>query len=377
MITDTCVHQWGGIYISPEGYLMQCGISKEIVVGDIPPHIDDVKDLQEFYRSKYFNSLRYTPVADNPYCIACTRREKNGVKSLRNMMVKTYKDNSIPFDSTIRHLDVCFSNLCNQQCLMCKSESSSRWYLDDKKNEHSEFARRPVKYKQWTKNNLHKIIKILPDLHLISIKGGEPLIQEEVKNILKYLMNKNLYPRIEMISNMQEVSEEMMDILCAQKNMYLRISMDASGQMYNWTRGGNYTKTLSNISKYITGCKHAPKIGFTNTLNRWSYTSLVEDIITIEKFISKFNLSPVNYNIQPVMGPKYTSPFASPREERLALVNNFEKEFGFIQEDSILYKSLRINHLNNVLSLENDVYNDIGLTEKSDRWKKEIDKIRG
>jgi len=159
--------------------------------------------------------------------------------------------------------------------------------------------------------------------------------------------------------------------------MYLRISMDASGQMYNWTRGGNYLKTLSNISKYITECKHISKIGFTNTLNRWSYKSLVEDIINIEKFISFFNLPPVNYNIQPVMGLKYTSPFAAPREERLKLVNNFEKEFGFIEKDSMLFKSLRINHLNNVLSLENDVYNDIGLTEKSDRWKKEIDKIRG
>jgi len=376
MTSDTCVHQWGGIYISPEGYLIQCGISKEIVCGDKPPHINDVEDLQEFYRGEYFNKLRNTPVTDNQYCIACTRREKNGVKSLRNMMVKTYKDNSIPFDDTIRHLDVCFSNLCNQQCLMCKSESSSRWYVDDKKWANTEFARRPVMYLDWSKKNLHKIIKILPDLHLISIKGGEPSIQSEVKHILKYLTDNNLNPRIEMISNMQQVSLETMKLFCAQKNMYLRISMDASGIMYDWTRGGNYSKTLSNISKYIENCDHTPKIGFTNTLNRWSYKSLVEDILKIEKFISTFDLPSVNYNIQPVMGPRYTSPFAAPREERLALVNHFEKHFGIIENDSIVYKSLRINHLNNVLSLENEVYDDEGLMEKSDRWKEFIDSIR-
>tara|TARA_R100000951_G_scaffold79827_1_gene67731 strand:- start:808 stop:1686 length:879 start_codon:yes stop_codon:yes gene_type:complete len=292
------------------------------------------------------------------------------------MMVKTYEDNSIPFDDTIRHLDVCFSNLCNQQCLMCKSESSSRWYVDDKKWANTEFARRPVMYLDWSKKNLHKIIKILPDLHLISIKGGEPSIQSEVKHILKYLTDNNLNPRIEMISNMQQVSLEMMKLFCAQKNMYLRISMDASGIMYDWTRGGNYSKTLSNISKYIENCDHTPKIGFTNTLNRWSYKSLVEDILKIEKFISTFDLPSVNYNIQPVMGPRYTSPFAAPREERLALVNHFEKHFGIIENDSIVYKSLRINHLNNVLSLENEVYDDEGLMEKSDRWKEFIDSIR-
>ena len=43
---------------------------------------------------------------------------------------------------------------------------------------------------------------------------------------------------------------------------------------------------------------------------------------------------------------------------------------------SIVYKSLRINHLNNVLSLENEVYDDEGLIEKSDRWKEFIDSIR-
>jgi hypothetical protein len=96
----------------------------------------------------------------------------------------------------------------------------------------------------------------------------------------------------------------------------------------------------------------------------------------IEKFISTFGLPPVNYNIQPVMGPRYTSPFAAPREERLALVNHFEKHFGIIENDSIVYKSLRINHLNNILSLENEVYDDEGLTEKSDRWKEFIDSIR-
>ena len=376
MTHDTCIHQRAGIYISPEGYVQLCGISKERVVGDTPPHISDIGCLSDHFAGEYHSAIRATSVADNPYCIACTRREKNGVNSLRKLMEKTYAKNGIIANDTIQHLDVCFSNLCNQQCLMCKSESSSRWYQDDLKHEHTEFDRRPIKYSPWSKGNLHKILDILPYIKLLTIKGGEPLIQSEVKDMLKYLADNDLHPRIEMLTNLQEVSDEMMQILCKQKNMYLRVSMDASGQMYDWTRGGNYSKTLANIRRYVLGCDHVPTFGYTNTLNRWSYKSLVTDIQRIEQFTSTFSLPLVNYNIQPVMGPRYTSPFAAPREERIALVNHFERTFGFIEDDTMVYRSLRINHLNNVLSLENDVYDDEGLTEKADRWAEVIDKIR-
>jgi len=41
-----------------------CGISKEKIVGDTPPHMDDIDDLSDFYRSVYFNTLRNIPVTD-------------------------------------------------------------------------------------------------------------------------------------------------------------------------------------------------------------------------------------------------------------------------------------------------------------------------
>jgi MoaA/NifB/PqqE/SkfB family radical SAM enzyme len=375
-LNDFCVHQHGGIYISPEGYLQLCGISKEKVVGDVPPHIDDVDDLALFYSGAYFAGMRSTNVADNPYCIACTRREANGVKSLRNMMVKKYEDNDIAMDAVIRHLDVCFSNLCNQQCMMCKSESSSRWYFDDAKHENTEFKRSPVKYRPWSKDNLHKIIKILPQLKILTIKGGEPLIQKEVINILQYLKDNEHYPRIEILSNFQELSFEVLEILWSMKNMVLRISMDAFGDTYNWTRGGNFDKVLANIERYVAGCYQKPDIGYTNTLNRWSYLDLIESIKVIEKFSRKLNIGILNYNIQPVIGPVYTSPFTAPREERLHLVHEFEREFGMITGDSLDYGVLKVNHLKNVLSLENDIPGHLDHTEKADKWKTVIDEIR-
>lgn len=378
-----CLHMWSGIHITPEGYIHLCGISKEQVLGLVPPHIDDIENLQDFFNSDYFIKYRNMKVEENEICIACTRRETSFVNSLRNMLPRKYGKNGISAnfkldDCKIEHLDVCFNNLCNQQCVMCKSECSSKWFMSDKENAKTEFNRKPVKYKKWTTDgNMKKIFDLLPQLKILQIKGGEPLIQDEVKQTLLHIIDKDLDINVEFLSNFQELSDEMLTILHSLKNLSLRISLDSSEEMYNWTRGGDWNKTIQNLEKFMQGRKHKVELGYTNTLNRWSYKNLIEDIKKVEEINRRFCEGLTNYNILPVMGPKYTSPFSAPLDERLEFIFNFEKEYGFITHDSMPYKTLRLNHLFNILSLENDPLNlDDNLTEMSDRWKEKINRIR-
>ena len=374
---------WSGLHISPEGYITLCGVSKERLLDFIPPHIDEIENLQDFFNSDYFINYRETKVSDNKFCVACITREKNGMESTRSMLPRAYALNNISKAIEINkcrleHLDICFNNLCNQQCIMCKSEYSSKWYLADKKHENTEFHRKAVKYKKWTsEKNMKKIFDVLPNLKLLTIKGGEPLIQEEVKRVLYHLNKLGISTKVEILSNFQEVSEEMMDILHNLKNFSLRISLDSSKSMYNWTRGGNWNKTIENIKTYAKGCKYPTDISYTNTLNRWSYKYLIDDIKEVEATNREFCDSHNNYNIFLVIGPRYTSPFAAPIEERKQFIFDFEKEYGFIISDSIKYKSLKINHLNNIIALENDPLNSIDdLLFLSDQWAEIVNKVR-
>jgi len=264
---------------------------------------------------------------------------------------------------------------------MCNSEWSSKWYTFDKKNTNTKFLRKPIKYNNWaSKKNVDKIKKILPQIKLLQIKGGEPLIQKEVEDILLYVKNENLKCNIQIVSNFQHISDQMFDIICFINNISFNISLDSTGERYNWIRSGNWSKTTYNIEKYVKNCKYPPSFGYINTLNRWSTKSLIEDIDIVEKFnskITKYMITTPWYNIKLATGPNYVSPMLLPREERLDIIYNFEKKFGFILSDSIQYKSLRLCFLKNVLSLENeqDNINEETLSI-SDDWSNIINGMR-
>lgn len=386
MKKQKCFHMKSGIYISPEGNVRLCCVSKEQNFKK-EINIDLIDDLQVFFNSNYYINLRKKDFKEIDICSTCIMREKLEQTSLRKMVNGEYykKFNILPSlddnNCLIEHLDISFSNVCNQQCLMCTSEFSSKWYKFDEKNKNTEFKRNPIKYKKWTnEKNISKIKKILPNLKLISIKGGEPLIQEEVKEILKFIKDNNINCHIRIVSNFQEISDEMFDILKCLKKLSITISLDSVGKRYEWIRGGNWKKTISNLEKYTKMCEHTPSISYTNTINVWSVKHLNKDIKILEKINSKlFRKDNKNsYNISIALHPKYVSPMLLSREERIDIIYNFEKEFGFITENYLLYKSLILNNLKTVLSLENE-QSDIkeNTLDISNQWENEINILRG
>ena len=282
-------------------------------------------------------------------------------------------------DCLIEHLEVSFSNMCNQQCLMCNSENSSKWYKFDFNNTNNDFKRDAKKYRKFSDKNLNKIIEILPQLKLLVIKGGEPLIHEEVKIILNYIKKNNLNTYIRIVTNFQEVSEEIMSVISSLKKLNITVSLDSTGERYNWIRGGNWEKTIDNIKKFSKECKFC-SLGYANTLNRWSLKHLIDDIEIVENVNhSIFGDKNLNsyYNILPVLGPQYTSPFLISIEERIDFIIKFEQKFGPILKNSIQYKSLTLNHLDTILSLEKQPFEITPkLLEISNMWKNIIDGMR-
>lgn len=384
---SSCYHMWSGMFISPSGHIRLCCVSREGFLSKDYHHIDSIEDLQEFFNSEAYLNKRNSDVRSMDICAGCHAfREKVNAPVLKNMIQQTYNKSEIvpatnPENCLLEHLEVSFGSLCNQQCMMCRSDSSSKWYKFDKENENNEFERSAIKYKKWgTSDNIDKIKRLLPQIKLLVIKGGEPTIQHEVYEILQEICYKEFQTKVSIVSNFQEVSDEMMELICQLPNAKMTFSVDSTGSRYNWVRGGDFDKTMRNIETYVKRC-NMPSFGFANTLNNHTVKHIVEDVKIMENINSKITKDSKTfpwYSILSVMGPRYASPFILPREERLDIVNQFECEFGFIESDTITYKTLILNNLATILALENDAFeNTEDYVKLSKKWEEKINNIRG
>lgn len=378
----SCEHMNAGLYITPAGNVRFCCVSRERLKHD-EINISDITNLQEYFNSERYKSRRAKSFRDVDFCGGCVEREDCGAPSLRHMIKSTYARHGIIPSGKIEHLDIGFSNLCTQQCIMCYSEFSSKWYKFDKEHENTKFKRNPVKYQTWTtEENMLKIFEILPDLKFLSIKGGEPLVQQEVKQLLEYIVSNEIEVKINIVTNFQEISDEMIALVVKLKNLELTVSIDSTGVMYNWIRGGDWNKTMNNVSRFVEYCEHMkPNFGYANTLNRWSMNNLIDDIKIMEEanriICGGLDIKPW-YNILSAFGPFYVSPFILPRKERIDFVHRFEKTFGIIDENIKEYGSLTLNHLDTIIALEGDASDErYGDISASDEWKQKIDRIRG
>ena len=126
-----CVIPWSGFELEPDGKIKNCIISAD-VIGDT--HKQDIEDIISN------NPLRKRMLAGEypTNCNGCYLQEKNlkqnfdsissriyYTKQLANKLTPTLLDNDNNFE--LKHVDLRWSNLCNQACVYCGSSYSSKW----------------------------------------------------------------------------------------------------------------------------------------------------------------------------------------------------------------------------------------------------------
>lgn len=156
--------------------------------------------------------------------------------------------------STIRHLEVSFSNLCNISCVMCSSEFSTTWFAHDKKAieeglQYRNFTGPFQSLKRMTPQMMEEIFDHVENFDLIIIKGGEPTREPTCLEFLKRLngsskRKKNLAVFLQ--SNGTRAPEDWMKDL-ESLNFEMGFSMDGWGQVFEWIRGTKFDPFLKNF----------------------------------------------------------------------------------------------------------------------------------
>lgn len=370
-----CPVLWNEMTIDQHGYIIFCCHSTK----GQHAHISEIDNLLDFFNGKIYQKARkllWEEDKIHPACQSCIDRNKNNISTLRTykLQEKFNLDVSNYNKQKINMLEINFSNICNQQCVMCNSTYSSKWFKDDTKLKSTEFNRTPVKMSyKLSDDDILKIIEIIDSVEILNIKGGEPTIDPSFIKFMEMISKKYPQKQIRLVTNFQSIDPQLMDSLCKLTDLSLVVSLDGTHELYNWIRGGDYDKVISNL-KHFAEFSVRPRINFTTAFTCFNIHTLNEFIQDIEKlnqslkinYSGRLSLRLVNY-------PSYASPFNIDIDDRQEIYKNLIKLLQS-NENIVQYKSIKVYNVNDMKPLNDLIIGQVG---QHTQWEKEIDKIRG
>jgi len=303
-----------GITINPIGEIVLCCAGDNVAI----EHIGNIEDVSEFFNSKVYNEIRdkFRKKEFPEQCNVCKVHWEAGriarFDSYNRFDFPNYKEDISNPIIPIRFLEITTSNICNQMCVTCSGKYSNKWAPAEAyavqvglhwRNENHKFHTKQYKM---TDEDVEKILRIVPNLQHLTIKGGEPFADPNNIKILEKLAETNPKCRVEICTNFQLVTDKVIALLHRIDEVHIQASIDGVGPLYNWIRGGNFEKTVENINRYYEYGNRKIVIVSTVSIYNWYHLpDLIEywkDIEGVQR-ISMANI---------VTFPMYCSPLYLP-----------------------------------------------------------------
>ena len=238
-----CIAPWTSITVSAIGEIKPCCMFK----GENKFNVHNGDTIKETWQK--FDDVR-EKMLNGSYpkgCQSCERQSEVIGKSRKDWFDDKIKNKPSQYqmspDLNLKHMDLNFGNTCNLRCRMCGSWGSSNWIKDEEKlaEINPVLVSQKIMYKSkniladsW-RNKKH----IFENLERIDFKGGEPLMNKEIFKFLQYLIEweyaKNI--TIGFVTNGTQTPEILKTIWPHFKSVRLTISVEGTGELYNYIRG--------------------------------------------------------------------------------------------------------------------------------------------
>ena len=327
-----CVLPWTGFELEPNGVVKNCIISKENI-GNI--HQNSIENILQSKKNLEIKTQMLNKEFPNN-CTGCYFQEKDRATSFENISSRLYYakelgphinnnllDNKNNFD--LSHVDLRWTNHCNQACVYCSPEYSSKWATELGETIKSDKQARD-QVKKYVFNN----VKQLKNVYLA---GGEPLLINENRAFLKLLLEKNPNVTLRVNTNLSSTKTGVFELLCKFKNVHWTVSVESMDKEYEYIRyHGSWKDFIKNL-KHIQTLNH--KISFNMLYFILNYKSIF-DCIDYFKSIGFHNNSFI-------IGPLYTPLFLNIKHLPQKILNEIidilktkiNKKPGFYLQNSL------------------------------------------
>lgn len=186
-------------------------------------------------------------------CKKCPKKESSVGASRRmffhdtlHPVLKTNDFNSTNLPD-IYFLEINMSNTCNLKCRMCSGKTSTAWIKDEELLKKFDGIYHRNKFSEYTPLNNNIIEKLFEypedfrNLCYLSLKGGEPFLEPTNYEILDFMVQENLAKNIvlDLTTNGTIIDDRIFSYAEKFKQIKLHISIEGTGQLYEYIRGGD------------------------------------------------------------------------------------------------------------------------------------------
>jgi hypothetical protein len=231
------------------------------------------------------------------HCKNCSNAEANGGDSARKLNnqyfaehlqldiaseLTTIINNDYKIDRIVS-LDFFPSNYCNYSCIMCSGQASSS---------RRTFEIRVLGFEKTAlskqTNLADDFYNILETVEIINFTGGETVLQQQVHELIDYLIEKDLAKNItiSLLTNASSYPIKLIDKFKQFKNVFYTISIDGVGDVIEYQRRGSIWNTVETNALQLhhdMGCvvnyvlTAINVFGFTEFL-KWAYHNKIDKI---------------------------------------------------------------------------------------------------
>jgi len=320
--------------------------------------------LDEIWHGKEYQRVR-EQFLNNEWpdeCVTCKRNEDKNIPSRRDFENKKWIDIAQePYPTSAMdfpwEVDLRLGNLCNLKCVMCTPDNSNTWYDEFEHFSHlrlfkkDENVRWPVhssfldNYQEWVSK-----VKIL------YFSGGEPLLIKKHRQIIEFLIEKDLAKNIILWydTNGTYIDQEWIDMWACFEEVNLSLSIDGSKAVNEYIRHPINHDSLLEKYKLLSTSPSNIKA----TLQMAVGALNIFEIEYVREYARLFNFNN-NLNISIVHWPEFMSLDALPQ--------------SILDQVTSMYKNDHSDRIRNMII--NLKHNPLKLKELKDYLEK-IDQLR-
>jgi len=315
-----CVLPWTGFELEPNGNVKNCIISKSVIGNIEEQNITSILLGEENLKIKQQMLKDKKP----KNCSGCYLQEQDRknlssissrlyyTKELRSIADNTLYDQIENF--SLHHVDLRWTNHCNQACVYCGPGYSSKWAQELGKEIKSS-----VESRKKVKDFVFKNIKKLKNVYLA---GGEPLLMNENREFLQMLLKENPKVSIRVNTNLSSTETGVFDLLCQFQNIHWTVSVESIEEQYEYIRyHGIWNDFLQNL-------KQIKKLNHRITFNMLYFILNYRSIFSSVSFFKDLGFHENSFIIGPLYTPKYLNILNLPENILNELKNKFSNEIA-------------------------------------------------